>query len=168
MVEYLLGLSKALAGNYFLFIFLVVLSFRKKLLNKMCIFLFFFWAIFLFWLTVFSRGKVSFHPIEFRPFHDFYVDEYMKNITTKETLINFANNILLFIPCGLLANILLCSCKHGLLITILTGFCISLVVELCQYFIPCGLCEIDDLTMNSFGAAIGAGISKYTICKINT
>lgn len=161
MISYLSGLSTALAVNYSLLIILLIVTRSfQKIQKRICLLLLLLWFAILLWITVFSREVSSDYRIEFRLFHDFYMDEYKKHITVKETLINYANNILLFVPCGLLANSIIGSrVHHHHLIAVMAGLFISLIVEICQYLIPCGLCELDDLVMNTIGTAVGVWIS---------
>lgn len=71
-------------------------------------------------------------------------------------------NYILFLPVGMLAPILI---RHGkrrkkkvFALTMLTGFCISLTVELSQLILQRGLMEWDDLLGNVLGTFLGYGI----------
>lgn len=71
---------------------------------------------------------------------------------TSYFLINFVGNIVMFLPIGFFLPLLWwVSVPHA----VLTGFCVSLFVELCQLLQPRGT-DIDDLWLNTLGAAIGA------------
>ena len=65
-------------------------------------------------------------------------------------------NILLFIPFGVLFP---CKSK-GLWFCVLSGAILSLSIEVIQYVLILGWCEVDDVICNAFGAAIGFGILK--------
>ena len=71
-------------------------------------------------------------------------------------------NILMLLPLGLLAPILLE--KRKLLWTILIGLCFSVGIELLQFLTKRGLCETDDLIHNCIGVLIGYGI--YSLGKL--
>ncbi len=66
-------------------------------------------------------------------------------------------NVLLFVPFGLsLPHALPGKIKHKVLVTVLAGFLVSAGIEACQYFFSLGLCETDDVIMNTLGAFIGS------------
>lgn len=69
-------------------------------------------------------------------------------------------NVLLFIPVGLLLKLLGVSARLVLLI----GFTFSCSIELFQYLLKFGLCELDDVLHNTVGTLlglfIGNGLSK--------
>ncbi|MDD3340399.1 MAG: VanZ family protein [Lachnospiraceae bacterium] len=80
-------------------------------------------------------------------------------------------NIILFLPLGLLLPLLW---KRGtsFLQTALTGFCLSLAVELSQLF-NFRATDVDDLIMNTLGTMIGYGLyhlffRKLTFFQLNT
>lgn len=68
---------------------------------------------------------------------------------------NVAGNVALFVPLGLLLPILLQG-RFRLLKTIASGFLFSLFIELIQYFFAARIFDIDDLLLNTIGAATGA------------
>lgn len=66
-------------------------------------------------------------------------------------------NVFLFVPFGLsLPNALPRKIKHKVIITVLAGLLVSAGIEACQYYFRLGLCETDDVIMNTLGAFIGA------------
>ena len=64
---------------------------------------------------------------------------------------NIIQNILLFIPLGLLIG-----GKRG----IIAGLLLSIGIELTQYIAVLGYCEFDDVLNNTIGAAIGSLLFK--------
>jgi glycopeptide antibiotics resistance protein len=65
-------------------------------------------------------------------------------------------NMLLFIPFGMTFPFALPNrFKNKVAVTIGTAFVISLVVEFMQFCFRLGLCETDDVIMNTLGATIG-------------
>ncbi len=64
---------------------------------------------------------------------------------------NFAGNILMFIPFGFLLAAL---GKPGLRIVLFAAFT-SVFIELMQYFFHVGVCDVDDIILNSSGAFLG-------------
>lgn len=71
-------------------------------------------------------------------------------------------NILVFVPLGFLLGLTFKRLKwRGIL---LTGFGISLSIEIIQYFLRRGTAEVDDLIHNTIGCFIGYGI--FLLSKI--
>lgn len=70
----------------------------------------------------------------------------------------FGGNIVWFIPFGMYLQWL---GKWNLKIVVAIGFLFSLLIETMQYILGTGISELDDLVLNTFGTAAGAGI---TIC----
>ncbi len=72
-------------------------------------------------------------------------------------------NAFFFLPLGLsLPYILLEKIKHKVLVTIIIAFTFSTMIEAIQYIFALGLCETDDVIMNTLGAAIGT--VSYIVC----
>lgn len=70
---------------------------------------------------------------------------------------NLLINILLFVPMGFLLPLGIRKLRAGWK-TCLTGFCISLAIELVQLFACIGVFECDDLLNNTLGTLIGYGV----------
>lgn len=68
---------------------------------------------------------------------------------------NVAGNVALFVPLGLLLPALLPG-RFRFLKTAAAGFLFSLSIELIQYFFAARIFDIDDLLLNTIGAAAGA------------
>lgn len=69
-------------------------------------------------------------------------------------IIQFAGNIGWFVPLGFLLPLI--SARLGTLKPILLlGFSLSFVIELSQLAFGTGVTELDDLILNTFGAAVG-------------
>lgn len=79
----------------------------------------------------------------------------------KDQWIQMAENVLLFIPLGILLSILI---KQKWLV-FLIGFVFSSMIEFLQYILKLGLCELDDIFHNSLGLVIGI-IFVYIFNKI--
>ena len=65
-------------------------------------------------------------------------------------------NVLLMVPLGYTLPGLLRKARHPLLLTAGCGFCLSLAVELLQFFLRIGYLEPDDLFDNTLGCLAGA------------
>ena len=64
-------------------------------------------------------------------------------------------NILVMIPAGLLLPLAYHRRHHPYILTLLTGFALSVLTEALQYFMHLGLCELDDILNNTLGCLIG-------------
>ena len=62
-------------------------------------------------------------------------------------------NVVWFVPFGFLLPLIGQKLKAYHVISL--GLCLSLVIELCQLVMAKGMFEIDDLVLNTFGAALG-------------
>jgi glycopeptide antibiotics resistance protein len=69
-------------------------------------------------------------------------------------------NVLLFVPWGLLAFIMLYHVDRPTLqtyvLTILLGFSFSLAIEAWQYFLPSRVADVNDVIWNTAGTVVGA------------
>lgn len=64
-------------------------------------------------------------------------------------------NILVMIPAGLLLPLVYNHFRHPYILTVLTGFSLSVLTEVLQYFTRLGLCELDDVLNNTLGCLAG-------------
>lgn len=65
----------------------------------------------------------------------------------------FLGNIIWFVPFGLFVKRI---GRQSFAKTVLFGFCLSLTIEVLQYVFGTGYSELDDLVLNTLGAAVGA------------
>ena len=75
--------------------------------------------------------------------------------------VNIAGNLLMFVPTGIIVPILFKK-FDSFRMTVLTGFLLSLTIEWTQLFIPDRVTDIDDLIVNTLGAALGFAV-YYTV-----
>ena len=92
------------------------------------------------WITLFSR-----RPGTVRIFRGLFWEIEMGYWN------NIIQNILLFIPLGFLLG-----GKRG----VITGLLLSIGIELTQYILRLGYCELDDVLNNTIGTVIGALLYK--------
>lgn len=111
------------------------------------------YCLFIVWYTLMSRTPKTTHTAELRLFWSFR-DLLAGKSTGKADVIQNINNILFFIPFGLLLPL-----KKWWKVS-LSAMCFSEAIEICQYVFALGLCELDDVISNTFGAMIG-----YWICQ---
>ncbi len=71
----------------------------------------------------------------------------------KYLIADIANNILMFIPVGMLAGLL--SKTYAWWRVLFFGMAMSLSIELLQFHLKRGLCETDDVIHNSLGCLLG-------------
>lgn len=67
---------------------------------------------------------------------------------------NIIGNIFVFAPFGYFVPLLYKKCQKAKIV-ILAGFCVSLVLEICQYFLYLGSADIDDIILNLLGVILG-------------
>lgn len=84
------------------------------------------------------------------------------NMPAKYAVINLLGNLAGFIPLGILLPLLFVKLRSATA-TIFTVLLISLSFEILQLFGMLGVCDIDDLILNTLGGAIGYGI--YLLLK---
>jgi glycopeptide antibiotics resistance protein len=75
---------------------------------------------------------------------------------------NIMGNLILFAPFGLLAPLAFRKIRHTWQILLLT-FCLSLGAEMVQYAFKLGVFDIDDIILNSLGAAGGFMLFKMAL-----
>lgn len=100
--------------------------------------------------TLYSRGE-STGEIFLIPFHSFI--EAKKE---PELYRSMLMNVFLFVPLGLSFPFTISKQKHSVVITVIFAFLFSVGIEAIQYYYKLGMCETDDVIMNTLGALIGA------------
>lgn len=83
--------------------------------------------------------------------------------TTPQSHAYVAENLILFIPFGILLPICFSKARKGS-ICIISGCIFSIFIETLQWLTKRGYCQLDDIIMNTLGTALGWGI--YCIWKI--
>ena len=110
--------------------------------------LFALYCLFIVWYTLLSRPTKPARTADLRLFWSFR-DLLAGKPTGKTDVIQNINNILFFVPFGLLLPL-----KKWWKV-LLTALCFSAAIEAAQYVFALGLCELDDVISNTFGAMIG-------------
>lgn len=106
------------------------------------------YCLFIVWYTLLSRTQKPVRTADLRLFWSFR-DLVAGKSTGRTDAIQNINNILFFIPFGLLLPL-----KKWWKV-LLAALCFSAVIEASQYIFALGLCELDDVISNTFGALIG-------------
>ena len=85
---------------------------------------------------------------------------YRKIVGTFALFTNVFGNVLGFVPYGFILPVITGKMRNSFFI-ILSGFVISLTIEVIQLITKVG-CTVDDMILNTLGAALGYGI--YAVC----
>ena len=101
--------------------------------------------------TVWSRGENPQEP-SWIPLYTF-VEAKLQPELYRTMLMN----IFLFEPIGLTLPSILPKKAHPAAVTVIFAMLLSIGIEAAQFYYHLGRCEIDDVIMNTLGAAIGAG-----------
>ncbi len=113
-------------------------------------------AYFLFFADMLGRTDAaqsySSNLVLFREIRRFWV--YRSQIGFGYVFLNLAGNILVFIPFGLLLP-LLSTKLRGFFRVVLLGLAFSVVVECIQLVTKTGCFDVDDMLLNTIGAAVG-------------
>ncbi len=83
--------------------------------------------------------------------------EYLPLIRTNDwdrIIYLFVGNIIWFVPFGMYVRYW--KAGHGILWAAVLGFALSFLIETMQYMAGTGISELDDLILNTAGAALGA------------
>ncbi len=83
---------------------------------------------------------------------------------------NLACNIIMFMPYGFLVPMIIKKQKFLCFRVIVSGGFLSILIEIFQYITALGVCDIDDVILNTLGTALGFGIYKifYVIGQKST
>ena len=126
------------------------------------------YVLILVYLLFFSEGygRVADAEREFRynfvPFVEirrFWV--YRDQLGMFAVFTNIFGNVIGFIPYGFILPVITHRCRNGFFI-ILSGFALSLTVETIQLVTRSGCFDVDDLILNTLGAAMGYLI--FAVC----
>lgn len=133
----------------------------KKAIKGMSTVLFLLYLMLLVYFLFFSEdyGRVAEMEREYRynlvPFVEirrFW--QYREQLGMFALFTNIFGNVLGFLPYGFIMPVIEGNMRSGILITI-SGFCLSLFVEVVQLVTKVGCFDVDDLILNTMGAALG-------------
>lgn len=114
-------------------------------------YLFVAYTIFIVWYTLLKREPRSLERV-FKPELFWAIREWIVNptIESKKEAVQYVQNILFFIPFGLLFP-----WNDDWKRVFVTALVLSVSIELSQYIFNLGWCEVDDVISNTLGAMIG-------------
>lgn len=133
----------------------------KHVIRKTGVVLFVIYVLLLMYLLFFSEGygrvaeaerEYRYNLIPFVEIRRFWV--YREQLGGFALFTNIVGNVLGFIPYGFILPVICRGLRSGFLI-ILSGFGISLCVEVIQLVTKVGCFDVDDLILNTLGAALG-------------
>ena len=87
---------------------------------------------------------------------------YREQLGVFAVITNLLGNVIGFIPYGFILPVIARKCRSGFFI-ILSGFGISLLVETIQLITKVGCFDVDDLMLNTLGAALG--YLAFAVCN---
>lgn len=161
------SLDKALQVYIFWIIYRLIYLLRKRSKKEtvqkgkeMILWVFVFYVILLYQLTVFRWGFSfsaafeqlrSLDHINWDPFVE--TIKLTNGLTLFDFIYNLFGNILWFVPMGLILPVLLKKSKR--MKTLLFGFGVSLSIEIMQFIFKTGISDIDDVIFNTLGTLIG-------------
>lgn len=127
--------------------------------RAICLAVFIIYILVVLKLTIFRAGHYRERQLNLALFVDLF-DVY-RHVGLVPFLRLFLGNIGWFVPFGFLLPLL--SKKNNLVRTVAAGFVFSLFIETAQFIFYKGVAELDDLILNTLGAAIG-----YWLCKTSS
>ena len=141
----------------------------KTLIRRMGILLFIVYVLLLIYFLFFSEeyGRTAradqafrYNLVPFLEIRRFWM--YREQLGLGTLCINLLGNILGFVPFGCILPVISDQMRNGFVVT-LGGFCFSLTAEVIQLVTKAGCFDVDDLILNTFGAALGYVL--FVICN---
>ena len=108
----------------------------------------------LMYFTVFFRRATGVHEWKLMPLWSYKAIGQGVNVLMEEV----AMNVAVFVPIGFLLGVIYKGCPWWKLL--ISGICVSIVIELLQLVLMRGVCETDDVLHNSLGCLMGVWIAK--------
>ena len=108
-----------------------------------------------------KRGISDIYRYNFTLFKE--ITRYIENINvigTRLVILNLAGNVFAFVPFGLFVGYYLRKKKFAFIKTALLGFAFTVLIEGIQLVTKVGICDIDDVVLNTIGVLIGAAVAK--------
>ena len=141
----------------------------KRKIRRLSILLFVLYILLLVYFLFFSEeyGRIAteermyrYNLIPFVEIRRFWV--YRKQLGVLAVFTNIFGNVIGFIPDGFILPVINRKCRNGFFI-ILSGFMLSLFVETVQLITKAGCFDVDDLILNTLGAAVG--YLAFAVCN---
>lgn len=141
----------------------------KRIIRRGGILLFAVYVMLLIYFLFFSEGygrgaqaeqAYRYNLVPFVEIRRFWI--YRRQLGIFALFTNIFGNVIGFVPFGFILPIIADRMRSGFLI-LLSGFCLSLTVEVIQLWAKVGCFDVDDLILNTLGAALGYLI--FVICN---
>ncbi|MFI3213286.1 MAG: VanZ family protein [Eubacteriales bacterium] len=121
------------------------------------------WSRLLAFSDIYAAGPTpGENPVHLQPFST--IGNYLTSWSNWFHRLNIIANIAVFVPVGILIGIVLKG-KTGLIVAIIMGAIFSYGLETVQYMYAIGSFDVDDIILNTIGAAVGylltRGYVKY-------
>lgn len=137
-------------------IFILLFNSRYNLKQKIASFALYFYSYNVLITTLLMRKTLEQYTYDLIPFSSLF----------GANMLDFIFNIILFIPIGILTPYLI-KRKNKYKLTVLIGFCASLIIESVQLITRLGEFETDDIITNTFGTFVGVIIFIKITAIIN-
>lgn len=132
----------------------------KRKIRFLSVLLFILYVLLLVYFLFFSEeyGRAAgermyrYNLVPFVEIRRFWV--YRRQLGMFAVITNIFGNVIGFIPYGFILPVITHKCRSGFFI-IASGFALSLLVETVQLVAKVGCFDVDDLILNTLGAAIG-------------
>ena len=141
----------------------------KRKIRFLSVLLFILYVLLLVYFLFFSEeyGRVTaeervyrYNLVPFVEIRRFWI--YRKQLGMFALITNLFGNVIGFIPYGFILPVIAHKCRNGLFI-VASGFSLSLLVETVQLIAKVGCFDVDDLILNTLGAAIGYML--FAVCN---
>lgn len=141
----------------------------KRRVKKLGTAFFVLYVLILIYLLFFSEGygrvaqaerEYRYNLVPFVEIRRFWI--YRKQLGMFALFTNIFGNVLGFVPYGFVLPVIARRMRSGFFI-ILSGFAISLSVEVIQLITRVGCFDVDDMILNTLGAALG--YAMYAVCE---
>lgn len=107
-----------------------------------------------------KNGCIGNNLVPFVEIRRFWI--YRKQLGMFALITNLFGNVIGFIPYGFILPVIAHKCRNGLFI-VASGLSLSLLVETVQLIAKVGCFDVDDLILNTLGAAIGYML--FAVCN---
>ena len=111
--------------------------------------------------TGFAEREYHYNVVPFQEIKRFWI--YRKQLGAFAVVTNLLGNVAGFVPFGFILPLIARRVRGFFLIT-LSGFALSLTVEVIQLITKVGCFDVDDMILNTLGAAIGYIL--FAVCHL--
>lgn len=142
------------------FVFYGIFSLGKiRQINPAVLMLLLVFLLALAYVTLFSRERGSNSRVQMELFD--FVTKYLRGRSAEYTTWHALENCMMMVPLGLLFPLLLRGGEPRWWTTTGFGLTVSMGIELTQLVTSSGICDVDDVIMNTLGTFLG-----YLVCRI--